>query len=145
MVSSQDEVRFERVLYVEDDEAIREITSLALRAVGGLQVLACPSGEVALREAEAFAPELLLLDVMMPGMDGLETLAALRARTALRKVPAVFLTAKVLPAEVAALKRLDVLDVLTKPFDPLHLAERLQALFSHAAADARRSDSGKAN
>lgn len=124
--------KVERVLYVEDEESIREITSLALRAVGGLQVLACPSGETALQVAEAFAPDIVLLDVMMPGMDGIETLAALRALPALRTVPAVFLTAKVLPAEVAALKKLEVLEVLTKPFDPLRLAETLQALWSQA-------------
>lgn len=118
-----------RVLYVEDDEAIREIITLALSAVGELEVLPCSSGEEALRLAEPFAPDLFLLDVMMPGMDGVETLIALRAIPTLRHVPAVFLTAKALPAEVAALRKQDVLDVLFKPFDPLRLAETLQDLW----------------
>lgn len=123
-----------RVLYVEDEEAIREITTLALGTVGGLDVLPCSSGEEALRLAERFAPDLFLLDVMMPGMDGVETLAALRALPALRDVPAVFLTAKVLPSEVADLQKQDVLGVLFKPFDPLRLAATLREMWRQTGA-----------
>lgn len=132
-------MKFERVLYVEDDVSIREITSLALRAVGGLNVLACASGEEALRTAEQFAPDVMLLDVMMPGMDGIVTLAALRAKPTLSNVPAVLLTAKVPPAEGAVLSKLGVLEVLVKPFDPLQLAEKLQALWFAAGGNATGS------
>ena len=130
--------KIERVLYVEDDDSIREITSLALSAIGGLQVLACSSGDEALRMAEDFAPDMFLLDVMMPEMDGIQALAALRAKAALCYVPAVFLTAKVMPAEISSLNRLGVLGVLTKPFDPLQLAIKLQALWSSARGDLTR-------
>jgi two-component system, OmpR family, response regulator len=121
--------RLERVLYVEDEEAIREITSIALRTIGGLEVMDCDSGRAALQAAAHFVPDLMLLDVMMPGMDGIETLAALRALPTFAGVPAVFLTAKVLPDEVAGLRKLDVLEVLAKPFDPLQLAQVLESLW----------------
>lgn len=68
----------ERILYVEDDEDIGDIARLTLEMVGGFTVLLCASGEQALPEAAAFAPDMILLDVMMPGMDGPGTLAALR-------------------------------------------------------------------
>ena len=71
------------------------VAKLALELVGGFTVKVCSSGEEALREAEAFAPEMILLDVMMPGMDGPTTLQALRALPALATVPVAFMTAKV--------------------------------------------------
>lgn len=93
----------ERVLYVEDDPDIQTVAQLALEVVGGLTVKVCSSGEQALAEAEAFAPDMILLDVMMPGMDGPSTLAALRQRPALANVPVAFMTAKVQPHEVEQL------------------------------------------
>ena len=131
--------RLGSVLYVEDDDAIREITSIALRTIGGLDIVECASGPAAIEAAAGFVPDLILLDVMMPGMDGIETLAALWAIPALSAIPVVFLTAKVLPEEVAALKQLQVLEVLTKPFDPLRLPEVLDSLWS--ADRARRQAS----
>jgi len=118
-----------RILMVEDDPDIRAVAHLSLTAVGGFTVALCASGEEALAQAEAFAPDLLLLDVMMPGMDGPATLAALRAKPALAGVPALFMTAKVQPQEVAHYRDLGAEDVLPKPFDPMALPGQLRALW----------------
>ena len=118
-----------RILMVEDDPDIRAVAHLSLTAVGGFTVALCASGEEALAQAEAFAPDLLLLDVMMPGMGGPATLAALRAKPALAGVPALFMTAKVQPQEVAHYRDLGAADVLPKPFDPMALPGQLRALW----------------
>ena len=119
----------QRILYVEDEPDIQAVAKLALEMVGGFEVKICSSGEEALGEAEAFAPQLLLLDVMMPGMDGPSTLAALRAIPSLAEVPAVFMTAKVQPSEVAHYKSLGALDVIAKPFDPMGLADEVKRIW----------------
>ncbi|MFL6693558.1 MAG: response regulator [Ramlibacter sp.] len=118
-----------KVLYVEDDADIRTIASLALEAVGGLTLQACASGAQALAQATVFAPDLLLLDVMMPGMDGPTTLARLRELPATRDVPVIFMTAKVQASEVQHYKALGALGVISKPFDPMALASEVQALW----------------
>ncbi len=123
-----------RILYVEDEADIRAVAEIALEAVGGFELKACSSGQEALTEVTDFGPDLLLLDVMMPGMDGPTTLAALRKLPELSETPAIFMTAKVQPEEVAALKKSGVLDVITKPFDPMGLAEQIRAIWrAHSA------------
>ena len=119
----------QRILYVEDEPDIQAVAKLALEMVGGFEVKICSSGEEALEEAEDFAPQLLLLDVMMPGMDGPGTLAALRDIPSLAEVPAIFMTAKVQPAEVAHYKSLSALDVIAKPFDPMGLAAEVRRIW----------------
>lgn len=119
-----------KLLYVEDEADIRAVAQLALEAVGGFTVELCSSGEEALRRAPAFQPDLILLDVMMPGMDGPTTLQALRAVPALAATPAVFMTAKVQPAEIAHFKSLGALDVIAKPFDPMTLSETVRQIWS---------------
>lgn len=118
-----------RILYVEDEADIRAVAQLALESVGGFKVKTCGSGEDALREIEAFAPDLLLLDVMMPGMDGPSTLKALRDLSLLNDVPVVFITAKVQSSEVEHLKSLGADEVISKPFNPMTLADQLQAIW----------------
>lgn len=118
-----------KVLYVEDDPDIREVAHLALALVGGLDVHMCASGEDAIAEAPAFAPDLLLMDVMMPGLDGPGTLRRLREHPALADTPVIFMTAKVQRQEVAALRALGAIDVVAKPFDPMRLADDLRAIW----------------
>jgi two-component system, OmpR family, response regulator len=118
-----------RILYVEDEADIQAVARLALEAVGGFTVRICSSGEEALREAARFSPELILLDVMMPGMDGPTTLARLREQAPFARTPVVFMTAKVQPAEVAQFKSLGALDVIPKPFDPMVLAGQVRAIW----------------
>jgi CheY-like chemotaxis protein len=110
------------VLMVDDDHGIREVARLALERVGGWRVRTAADAEEAVASATAEAPDVVLLDVMMPGTDGPSTLARLRALPAMRDVPVVFLTAKLQPEEVTRLAALDVAGVLGKPFDAMTLA-----------------------
>lgn len=119
----------QRILYVEDEPDIQVVAKLALEMVGGFTVKICSSGEEALREAAAFAPDMILLDVMMPGMDGPSTLMALREQPSLAELPMAFMTAKVQPAEVAYYKSLGARDVIAKPFDPMTLASQVRAIW----------------
>ncbi len=120
----------ERILYVEDEPDIQAVAKIALEMVGGFTLQVCSSGQEALDSAEGFAPQLVLLDVMMPGMDGPTTLQNLRQLPALASVPVVFMTAKVQPQEVAHYKSLGAVDVIPKPFDPMSLAEQVRAIWA---------------
>ncbi|GHE00074.1 chemotaxis protein CheY [Defluviimonas sp. 20V17] len=118
-----------KILHVEDDPDIREIALMALEVVGGLDVVQCASGAEALERAPGIAPDLLLLDVMMPGMSGDETLTALRKVPQFSETPAIFMTAKAQHSEVDRLKELGALDVITKPFDPMTLADQIISIW----------------
>jgi len=118
-----------RILHVEDDPSIQAVVKVSLEAIGGYQVQTCSSGRQALDEVEAFAPQFVLLDVMMPGMGGPETLTKLSERIDLAKVPVVFMTAKVQPSEIEHLRRLGAREVIVKPFDPMRLAGQIQAIW----------------
>jgi len=122
-----------KILYVEDEPDIQMIARVALENVGGFELLVCSSGTEAIEKAAAFAPDLLLLDVMMPGMDGPTTLAELRKIPNLSKTPAMFMTAKVQPQEVEFLKSLNVADVIAKPFDPMGLANNIRESWEKAS------------
>lgn len=119
----------QRILHVEDEADIRAVAKLALEKVGGFIVKSCASGEEALKEAENFEPDLLLLDVMMPGMDGPATLQALWEKPSVTDVRAIFMTAKVQPAELDQFKSMGVDAIIAKPFDPMTLAEQLSAIW----------------
>ena len=122
-----------RILYVEDEPDIRFVAEMALQAVGGFTVITCTCGEEALSAAPAARADLLLLDVMMPGMDGPGTLKALRALPATAHTPVIFMTAKVQAAEVAVYKALGALEVIAKPFDPMTLAAQIQKIWAAQA------------
>jgi CheY-like chemotaxis protein len=124
----------ERILLVEDDADIRTVAEMALRMVGGFEVHASASGQEALDAAAAFAPHLVLLDVMMPGMDGPEVLARLKLRADTARVPVIFLTAKAQPEEIERLRALGALAVIAKPFDPMTLAGQVRAAWERAGA-----------
>mgnify|MGYP001815052434 FL=1 len=115
----------QRILYVEDDTDIRKIVSMSLEMVGEYTVAACESCADALRVVDDFGPDLLLLDVMMPEVDGPSTLRQLRKRESAASAPAVFITAKVQAGDMAHYRRLGVLDVIVKPFDPMALSDRV--------------------
>ncbi|TVP54840.1 MAG: response regulator [Halomonadaceae bacterium] len=120
----------ERVLYVEDDKSIQAVAQLALETVGGLQVCICSSGEEALDKGPGFSPQLILLDVMMPGMDGPETLIQMRQLPALAKVPVVFMTARTQESEVQGYLAQGAMEVIPKPFDPMQLANQVRAIWT---------------
>ena len=119
-----------RILYVEDDPDIQAIAMMVLETINGFVMEACSSGSEALAKAVQFNPDLVLLDVMMPGMDGPETLKGLREFPELASVPVVFMTAKVQPQEVAGYLTLGAVGVIAKPFDPMTLAQELRDIWS---------------
>ncbi len=121
--------QLKKIMLVEDDGDIRTVAAMSLEMVGGMDVLACESGEAALDAIAAFGPQLVLLDVMMPGMNGPEVLARMRARPEGVQVPVAFMTAKVQPEEIRALLALGVIDVIAKPFDPMTLPDQVKALW----------------
>ena len=124
-------MNLERILYVEDEPDIQAVAKLALEMVGGYQVMICSGGQEALDKVAAYAPDLILLDVMMPGMDGPTTLQNLRANPATATIPVIFLTAKVQPSEVAQYQALGALNVIAKPFDPMTLAGQVRQIWEH--------------
>jgi two-component system, OmpR family, response regulator len=118
-----------RILYVEDDADIRSVATFALETLGGFTVAGYESGVMAIAHAASFRPQLLLLDVMMPGMDGPTTLTGLRDDPGLRDVPVVFMTAKVQPQEVTRYLAMGALDVIAKPFDPMALSTLVREIW----------------
>jgi CheY-like chemotaxis protein len=124
----------QRILYVEDEDDIRAVATMALQAVGGFTVTACDSCAAALAAASGAAADLLLLDVMMPGRDGPATLAALRALPCTADTPVIFMTAKVQAAEIAQLFALGSLGVIPKPFDPMGVSSEIRKLWAAAEA-----------
>lgn len=120
----------QKILYVEDEPDIQAVARIALENVGGFILEICSSGFEALEKGPAFEPDLLLLDVMMPGMDGVSTLKELRKQPGLEKVPAMFMTAKVRPSEIEQLRKEGAIDVIPKPFDPMTLSENLKSLWN---------------
>ena len=116
-----------KILHVEDDADIREIAQLALGLSGDFEVVQSASGEEALLMVQAFIPDVLLLDVMMPGMTGRQTLERMREIPALEKTPAIFMTARAQPNELEELRGIGATEVISKPFDPMSLADQIKA------------------
>ena len=123
----------ERILVCDDDDDVRAIVEMALAAVGGFSVTPSSSGHAALELFSLVKPDLVILDVMMPEMDGPTTLARLRALPGGDAVPVVFLSAKTQRSEVERLRAYSVLDVLEKPFDPMALPQLVRSLLDRAA------------
>lgn len=118
-----------KILYVEDEPDIQAVATIALKDVGGFTLEVCSSGKEALEKASSYKPDLLLLDVMMPEMDGPTTLEALRKLPVTANTPAIFMTAKVQTHEVEHFKSIGAIDVVAKPFDPMTLAQTLRDIW----------------
>jgi CheY-like chemotaxis protein len=123
------EVQLERIMHVEDDESISLIARIALETVGNYEVLSCSNGPAAIRHAAGFDPQLLLLDVMMPEMDGPTTLAHLSELLDMSRIPIVFMTAKAEPADHRSYYDLGATAVIVKPFDPMALPAEIQRIW----------------
>jgi CheY-like chemotaxis protein len=117
----------QKVLIVDDEDDIRELAHISLERVGGFQVIAASSGQDALRLAASEEPDAIVLDAMMPGLNGPETLERLKADAATARIPVVFLTGSVQEVERERFKELGAHGILTKPFDPMTLAGDLRA------------------
>jgi CheY-like chemotaxis protein len=117
-----------KILIIDDEEDVRRIATLSLVHVGGFEVIEACSGEEGLRLAREQRPDAILLDVMMPVMDGPATLAALREDPRTRDIPVLFVTARATPAEVEDLESLGAKGILTKPFHALSFPDQLKAV-----------------
>ena len=122
--------RLTRIIMVDDDPDILAVARLALEALGGFTVVTCASGSDAVQTAPAFAPDIILLDVTMPEMDGPSTLKALRAIPQTAVTPVIFVTARVQPHEMAQYRALGALDVIAKPFDPMTLSATIRSIWA---------------
>ena len=118
------------LLYVDDDPDIREIVQLALSLDGTLRVMTTDGGERALVKMRVEKPDLVVLDVMMPAMDGPSILLRMRADPELRHIPVIFMTAKANAQEAARYRELSAIGVIAKPFDPMSLGGQVKALWS---------------
>lgn len=123
-----------RILMVEDEPDIRTVAELALEAIGGFELTACESGQKALEKIGECQPQLIVLDVMMPSMDGPATLQAIRGLPDYATTPAVFMTAKVQSEEVQSYLAMGAAGVIPKPFDPLTLADQIREIWNEAHA-----------
>jgi len=128
--------RLRRIVVVEDDPDIRAVVALVLGRVGGLDVACCDGGAAALELVPATAPDLVLLDVMMPGIDGLETLARLRRDPRSAHIPVVFMTARAQPRDRAGYLAQGAAAVIAKPFDPMTLFRQLESVHAPDTAAA---------
>jgi len=121
--------KLEKILYAEDDADIRKIAVLAMEVLGGMTVETCESGVGVVEKALQFLPDLILLDVMMPNVDGPTALGQLRQVPELISIPVIFITAKVMKEEVAEFRELGAVDIIEKPFDPQSLTEKINEIW----------------
>ncbi|MEM9454449.1 MAG: response regulator [Myxococcota bacterium] len=124
-----------KVLLVDDDKDIRVIGQMSLADVGGMETVLAGSGEEALAVAAAEQPDVIMLDVMMPGMDGPTTFRRLREEPATASIPVVFMTAKIQRHEVQRYLDLGAIGVIGKPFDPMELPAELRELVRRAGSE----------
>jgi len=113
----------QKIMIVEDDDDIQDIAKMALDSVGGFSVELCSTGAEALEKVGKIKPQLILLDVSMPQMDGPSILRKLREDSETASIPVVFLTSNNHSDEIAAYKKIGAFDVISKPFDPVMLPE----------------------
>ncbi|MEL0021402.1 MAG: response regulator [Rickettsiales bacterium] len=123
-----------KILYVEDEPDIQAVARIALETVGNYTLEVCSSGQEALDRAVAFGPDLILLDVMMPGLDGPDTLLELRKLDGLTDKPVIFMTAKVMDSEVQRYLDIGAIGVIPKPFDPMSLAAQVRSIWIESNA-----------
>ncbi|PZO12924.1 MAG: two-component system response regulator [Leptolyngbya foveolarum] len=117
-----------RILIVDDEESIQKVVRLSLKMEASWESITASSGVEGIRQAEIRQPDAILLDVMMPDMDGVETFAALQNNPKTRAIPVILLTAKTQSAEKRLFQEMGVSGVIIKPFKPLALASTISQL-----------------
>jgi CheY-like chemotaxis protein len=123
------------ILCIDDEPDVLSVAQLCLETVGGYHVSTASSGTEAIETTKILHPDVILLDMMMPDMDGQATLQQLRKNASLQDVPIIFMTARVREVEIKEYLSLGADDVLSKPFDPMMLASQVHAIWEkfHAA------------
>lgn len=130
------------ILYVDDESDIRDVAAMALDLDGDMAVSVAGSGAEAISEAARLSPDLILLDVMMPDLDGPSTLERLRATPRTASIPVIFITARAQAQEVQRFLAMGAVGVIAKPFDPMTLAAQVRSIFTgldDRSRDAARS------
>jgi len=122
--------KLKKILCVEDEMDIQTIAKVALEAVGNFTVQMCGSGQGALDVLKEFSPDLILLDVMMPGMDGPTTYGSIRKMNDFENVPIVFMTAKVMETDQKLYRSLGAAGIIAKPFDPMTLSSQIEEIWA---------------
>lgn len=117
-----------RIVVVDDDDGIREVIQICLEAIAGWEVIPAASGEEALRIVELHKPHAILLDVMMPDMDGISTFQQIQNNHHTKHVPTILLTAKAKASEQKKLQVLGVAGVIVKPFEPYNLVAQIKTI-----------------
>ncbi|WP_137227212.1 response regulator [Shewanella sp. MEBiC00475] len=119
----------DKILHVEDDESIRVIVEMALVDISGFTLVACEGGNEAISQIEHFTPDLILLDAMMPGMDGLQTLIEIRKKPHCQHIPVVFMTARIQQSEKKEYLDAGAIAIIEKPFDAMSLGDKLESIY----------------
>lgn len=119
-----------KIILVEDEEDIRIIAQIALEDIGGFSVHYCSSGQEAIQDIETVLPDLILLDLMMPMMDGVATLRKIRQKKEMQIIPAIFLTAKTMGDRDNFINEPGVIGVIHKPFEPTTLSDDIRKLWN---------------
>ncbi|WP_350433260.1 response regulator [Shewanella sp. H8] len=119
----------DKILHVEDDESIRVIVEMALVDISGFTLVACEGGNEAISQIDDFTPDLILLDAMMPGMDGLQTLVEIRKKPNCQNIPVVFMTARIQQSEKKEYLDAGAIAVIEKPFDAMSLGDKLESIY----------------
>lgn len=118
------------ILCIDDEESILEVTKLCLETVGQYTVTACSNGEEGIAKAKEIKPDLIMIDVMMPGIDGPSTLNRLKSMSETTNIPVIFMTARVQGNEIEEYKGMGAIGVIAKPFDPMTLSEEVERMWS---------------
>ena len=121
-----------KILVVDDEADWRDLHQMALENVGGFTLKLCDGGKMALKAAPAFKPDFMVLDVMIGDMTGMDLLKQLREVPSLQKTPAIFVTARAQAHESAEYKTHDVVEVITKPYDPMTFADQIREIYKKA-------------
>jgi len=119
----------QNILCIDDEVDVLDVIQLCLETLTNFQVNCCHSGAEALAYTETHTPDLILLDVMMPDMDGPSTLKALRKNSALKETPIIFITARIQASEIQAYLETGAIGVISKPFDPMLLPNEIIELW----------------
>ena len=133
-VSYVPQAGLKKVLIIDDEEDIRRIAHIALTRLGGMEVFEAAGGDEGVRLAEKAKPDVILLDMMMPGVDGAATLGLLRRNAATADIPVIFLTARAQSTDAATIQQMGARGLLSKPFDPTTLALDLRAILRRPVA-----------
>ncbi|MBS2002984.1 MAG: response regulator [Cyanobacteria bacterium SZAS LIN-5] len=128
-----------KILIIDDEDDVRDIASMCLGLIDGEEVLTASGGAEGLELAALHKPDVILLDLMMPIMDGSETIRRLRANSETKDIPVIFLTVKNIPSEVDRLIDLGALAVMRKPFEPTTLGSQINEIVKASLGDSARN------